>query len=205
MRKIQNSAGDANQPIENQISTHSQERKTKDHDTSSPAAKELELSFLGSFAEFIKQQLSLLSNKNKGKTIAQENNKIFTYLSLFRKTLHTITQTDQSYNSEFIRNMSKLWDQIVTEHSYLKSMNKKNIPCFDKITFLIKNINSFPEKAEHSLGYYLTEYVGEKWLPFPFMHCMQMLYEEHQTNKSSSHLQKYLSILDGIFASLDVK
>jgi hypothetical protein len=43
---------------------------------------------------------------------------------------------------------------------------------------MIEAINHYPEKGDHSLGYYLSSSTGENWIPFPFMEILRNLHEK---------------------------
>ena len=57
-----------------------------------------------------------------------------------------------------------------------------------KIRTFIKELQHYPEHHEHSLGYYLTEYAGQKWLPFPYMEMIRNLHMYHKKNPENSLL-----------------
>ncbi len=205
MRKIQNRLEGFEKPIETAILPQAQEHKAEQDKPTPEQLKQLTLPFLGSIAEFLKKQLDLLSSKKRKKIGSSEKRKILENLSAFRKLLNTLTQIDQSYNPEFIQKMSELWSDIIVDYYYLKSLDKKNVIDLAKMDSLIRQINSFPKEEEHSLGYYLAEYVGKKWLPFPFIQCMQLLHEEHQKTPAKSHLQEFMSLLNEIISAPESK
>ena len=62
-----------------------------------------------------------------------------------------------------------------------------------------------PQEEEYSLGYYLTKYVGNESLPFPFMDILHQLHQEHQENQEISRLNEWMAMLDTMISSLDVQ
>ena len=200
MRKIDSSV-DKFEPS-NRPHVHPQDQK-KHHEEEAdtePSKKTLLLA-LGSVIALFKKELSTLSSKPKAKPRTSEKRKILENLALFGRMLDRISKSDQSYNPDFIRKMSKCWHSVIQDYYYLQSLDAKDFFKPGDMDRLIEKMNSYPENQEHSFGYYLTEYVGEKWLPFPFMECLQKIYEEHQANPNKSFLQSLIVQIHQILAS----
>ena len=66
----------------------------------------------------------------------------------------------------------------------------------------IESVQKYPENDEHSLGYYLTEYAGSDWLPFPFMEILQNLHFSHQTDPHNSYLSQWVKTLKEIISKI---
>ena len=66
---------------------------------------------------------------------------------------------------------------------------------------LIEEMRLYPLGADHTLGYYLSEYVGQEWLPFPFIDILSTLHKEYQEN-ASSILGGWISLLDALVSSM---
>ena len=203
MRKIDSSIDKFDSS--NQPHIHPQDQKKSQGEGEMEPSKKTLLLALGSVIALFKKELLSLSNKPKARPKTSEKRKILEHLVLFRRMLDRITKTDQSYNPEFIRKMSKMWHSIIQEYYFLQTLGAKDSFKSSKMDELIDKMNSYPEKEEHSFGYYLTEYVGEKWLPFPFMECLQKIYEDHQASPSGSYLQSLIDLLNEILASPESK
>ena len=120
-------------------------------------------------------------------------------LSPLKKELQTIKASfealkvkDLSQDTNFLNYLAFTWLKFFKDFDFYPIKEKE-------ITTLIKNfineINSFPKENEFSLGYYLSEFAGYKWIPFPYMEILQNLHFEYQKNKENSQLEKWVNIL----------
>jgi hypothetical protein len=119
--------------------------------------------------------------------------------------LQILSNEDQSHNPEFTQHFSELWHNLLDDSAVGHTDTKKIPPEILKITSFIEKVCHFPPSEDHSLGYYLTKYVGNQWLPFPFMDILHQLHQEFQENPESSHLQAWITHLNDTIASLDTK
>ena len=120
-------------------------------------------------------------------------------LSPLKKELQTIKASfealkvkDLSQDPNFLNYLAFTWLKFFKDFDFYPIKEKE-------ITTLIKNfineINSFPKENEFSLGYYLSEFAGYKWIPFPYMEILQNLHFEYQKNKENSQLEKWVNLL----------
>ncbi|HSX26552.1 MAG TPA: hypothetical protein VLE89_06060 [Chlamydiales bacterium] len=110
------------------------------------------------------------------------------HLLLLKKALELLKTEDRSQDIPFLNHLSDLWS-LLLEDSF---QFRKQTPISLKFKSLIKSIQGFPQSQEHTLGYYLIEHAGQKWLPFPFMEIVQKLHSEHQKNPTSSTLESWI-------------
>lgn len=115
-------------------------------------------------------------------TSAQEE--VLNHLALFKAALETLKTEDRSQDSLFLNKLTELWHQLL-EDSY---SFRRHTVLATKIRTFIKELQHYPEHQEHSLGYYLTEYAGQKWLPFPYMDMIRHLHMSHKKNQENSLL-----------------
>jgi hypothetical protein len=175
-----------------------------------PYAKDLksEISKSALFATltfFCKKFLNLFSQRGKSSSLFFDIQQILENLYAFRKMLQILANEDQSHNPEFTLQLSELWHNLLDDCNIVTSF-EKNIPEFSsKIKLIIKKINDFPSTEDHQLGYYLTEYAGKEWLPFPFMDILLQLHQEYQKNLQMSELASWISVLNEAIFALDVK
>ncbi len=106
-------------------------------------------------------------------------------LACFQKMKREETYEDSS----LLQNFSFLWRQFLEDVPYFK----KFPILYEKLTSFIEQVHLFPKEEEHPLGYYLSEYTGEKWLPFPFIALLQKLHQEYVKNPEGSHLENWSS------------
>lgn len=118
-------------------------------------------------------------------------------LKKLRDDFEKLKKIDFSQNPPFLNSLSLTW------HDFLK--NYKNLyanstsPMHQKIEKLIHSISSYPETAENNMGYYLSEYAGETWLPFPYMDILQKL---HQEQGDDSHLNQWIDLINDIISDI---
>jgi len=97
--------------------------------------------------------------------------KIIDALRNFLETLHQIKEEDLSSDWRYCEKLSKSWQDVCssTEEATLPSGG---------LSEMLEAINHYPEKGDHSLGYYLSLSTGENWIPFPFMEILRNLHEK---------------------------
>lgn len=108
-------------------------------------------------------------------------------LHTFCKHLQLLMEHNLSQDVKFVANLSYLWHGIlhhINECDLLMQPPKH----VQSLKTVMKQIFQFPKKSDHSFGYYLNEYAGEKWLPFPFMDLLNQLHEEALLKKERSTL-----------------
>lgn len=122
----------------------------------------------------------------KGLSAAMEK-RVRDNLLRLKKSFQLIKSEDLSQDSAFIANLSQIWRTLLEDALQFKRGSIFSM----KLKGFIKNIDSYPPQQLHTFSYYLTEYAGQKWLPFPFMEMVQKLHAQHQKNPSSSDLEQW--------------
>ncbi len=122
----------------------------------------------------------------------------------FSSKFEVLMEHNESQNYQFVQSMSDLWHQIIQyiNDADLLMQPPKHV---DPLKSVMKQIFQFPHKADHSFGYYLSEYAGTKWLPFPFMDLMNKLHEDAIMHGSKSILADWSRSLNLILESLSPK
>lgn len=113
-----------------------------------------------------------------------------------------LSTEDLSHQLEFIQKLSLLWHKIIEDCNPISVSLSKDSDFLKKTATFIQIINCFPVNEDHSLGYYLQEHVGEKWVPFPFMKLLQGLHEEYQKVQNKSSLADWIKTLSLIIDEL---
>lgn len=108
-----------------------------------------------------------------------------------------LKQEDRSQDVEFLNALSKTWNQLIDNSSHIK-----NEGALLKFKLLVKKIFHYPENQTHTFGYYLTEYAGQKWVPFPYMELVQKIHSEHEKNPESSALGDWALLSEEILKAL---
>lgn len=113
-------------------------------------------------------------------------------LLLLKAALETMMQEDRSQDSQFLKQISGLWLQLLEESL---SLNSKPLKRF------IKDVENHPDDEEHTFGYYLEEFAGQTWLPFPYMELIHNLHHHHELDPSSSLLTRWTRMIEEILNS----
>ena len=111
----------------------------------------------------------------------------------------TLQQEDRSQDVDFLNELSKAWNQALEESSSF------NEAAALKFKILTKQILSYPENHLHTFGYYLTEYAGQKWVPFPYMELVQKIHYEHEHNAHASALTEWVLLTEETIELLNDK
>ncbi len=135
-------------------------------------------------AKFLKQ---VEDHQEELKFLSQSESILY-HLKQFKITIDQLKEEDLSQELSFALRLSKSWNAI-TDYIILMPKSKKNHSFFLEGSLLIESINLYPQEEEHTLGFYLSHYAGQDWLPFPFMKMIQQLHEEQASNPASSHLE----------------
>jgi hypothetical protein len=147
---------------------------------------------------FFKKILSTFSSKEKEQAFVFDLEQLLHNIMAFRQHLVILSQEDQSHNPDFTQQLSDLWHSILDDCNSL-SLSPDLSEIILKVKFFISQVQNFPPGADHTLGYYFTEYAGKDWIPFPFMELLQQLHEEYRASPVISVLNNWLLLLDEIF------
>ncbi len=118
-------------------------------------------------------------------------------LKNLKKAFDILKREDRSQDVAFLGELSQVWTQALEDSLHFRHEEAELI-----FKMLVKKISHYPENLPHTLGYYLTEYAGQKWVPFPYMELIQKLHREHELNPNSSILTEWVLILEDLIASL---
>ena len=157
------------------------------------------LSALGAYFLYLLQKFLELFQEVTEKGLSSANEKeLRKTLLIFKESLEIMKREDRSQDGPFLNQFANQWHQLLEDAlKFQKSTLFSN-----NYTSLIKEIETYPEKTEHSLGYYLMEHAGREWLPFPFMELVQKIHTDHQKNPLDSPLSRWTAQIDSLLASL---
>ena len=85
-------------------------------------------------------------------------------LKKFFVSLKELASADLSHDTDFLLKLSHHWNQFLEYFSlwtFSGSEEESRLQAF------FSAINDYPRGERYSLGYYLSEAAGEKWIPFP--------------------------------------
>lgn len=108
-----------------------------------------------------------------------------------KQAFDVLKKEDRSEDVQFLKDLSLTWQMILEASLSFDSPILKT---------LLKKIQNYPEWQEHTFGYYLIEYAGQKWIPFPYMELIEKLHEEHMKNPSGSALSEWTALIDELLS-----
>jgi hypothetical protein len=171
------------------------DRKERESFTSLKSATHSQI--YAALLSFFKKILSTFSSKEKGQALLFDLKRLIENIITFREQLKILSLEDQSHNPDFTQQLSDLWHRILDDCNSL-SLSPDTSEILTKVKFFISQVQNFPPGADHTLGYYFTEYAGKDWIPFPFMELLQQLHEEYGASPVISVLNNWLTLLNDI-------
>lgn len=118
---------------------------------------------------------------------AKEEAEIRENLLLFKAALDILKSEDRGQDAGFLNRLADCWHMMSEDSRRIK----KNSPLAGQFSSFLQSLQEYPPEQEHTLGYYLAEHAGEKWIPFPYMELIHRLHAEHQKAPASSHLENW--------------
>lgn len=119
------------------------------------------------------------------------------HLLALKTSFEVLKKEDRSQDVKFLNDLSNNWIALLEENLHFE-----NDEIDSKFRLLMRKILSYPEQPKHSFGYYLTEYAGQKWVPFPYMELIQKIHREHEKNPTGSALTEWNLLLSRIISLL---
>jgi hypothetical protein len=153
--------------------------------------------FLFFFLVWIKKILDLFATQ---KNIPYESSmpELRDHLLFLKSALELLMERDYSQESSFLQELAKLWHQLLKDAAELN----KNSPPYTHLRALIRELQHYPGHQEHSLAYYLSEYAGQQWLPFPYIEMIKQLHLQHKNAPKTSMLTKWRESLEELISSI---
>ena len=152
--------------------------------------------FFAIFLVFLRYLIQIFNGKNSGQRGKTSLTGLLRGLETFKALLVQMQRVDQSENSMFCAALSIAWVDLFQETQVLSHIKEKQRIDLKGLVSLIDDINYFPRDKEHQLGYYLSRYAGNRWLPFPFREILRDLHLDHQTNGEKSILSQWIQTID---------
>ncbi|MCB1109133.1 MAG: hypothetical protein KDK44_05690 [Chlamydiia bacterium] len=137
----------------------------------------------GSLVLFFKKMFTtaLFSRTNRG---SKSEIEVAQAIRTIKDLLTALKTCDQTDNPHYAQHLSDAW------HTLLGAPPKTPVEPF------IQLANTYPSGEAHSLGFYLTHYAGDHWLPFPFLEILKKLHQGYVLRKSHSELSHMLALID---------
>ncbi|MBM3200965.1 MAG: hypothetical protein FJZ56_00985 [Chlamydiae bacterium] len=141
--------------------------------------------FLDLIKDFLKNILKDKENKKDSSKNPKPN-----ALNKIRTLFIQLSKENLSQSSTFAKELSSCWVELLSSNE-------------TKIKDFCKKLHSYPKDADHSLGYYLSNYTGHDWLPFPFIEILKALYEDAIVQGEKSTLSQWISTLSEFIDTMD--
>ena len=165
-----------------------QKQKPDKEGSEPPATPPHEHSWLGGYLILVFQRMLEFFSKKQRPVIASDAfQAIKEHLLAFRQILEQLKENDCSQDVPYLRSLSDQWLLLIEDNFTFKRGSAFAI----SFRTLFREVQDYPKGQQHTLGYYITEYPGADWLPFPFMELIQGLHREYQQNPRESHLAKW--------------
>jgi hypothetical protein len=119
-------------------------------------------------------------------------------LFFLKTAFDTLKKEDRNQDVPFLNQMSEIWHHILEDNLRVQRSDPFWIPYQN----FLEDIQSYPPDEEHSFAYYLTEYTGQQWLPFPYMDLIHKIHLDYQNDPKSSALERWTRQIDELRAIL---
>lgn len=149
---------------------------------------------------FLKKMSSVFTFKGQSTLSLLEALPLLPSLATLYQLFKTLSIEDVSHQPKFIEALSESWNQLIDAHRHSPQSKTHS-----KLLFFIGQVQNYPLGVDHTLGYYLKEYAGKDWTPFPFMELLEVLHEEFKRSKTHSVLNDWLTLLEEILEIFDEK
>lgn len=186
--------------IDNPVGGHSKDpyeryrvaREAQEREEHSPEPPNKKPHLAARLLALIKKTLeSLLKMTHRGENGEQEiplQENLFNLKSAF----NVLKREDRHQDVPFLNQLSDTWHRLLEQ----SLRYRRGDPIYAPLQDFLFDIQNYPPSVEHSFAYYLTEYTGQQWLPFPYMDLIQKIHLDHQTNPKESALQRWTTQLD---------
>lgn len=172
-----------------------------------PVHKEEEIqkttsSFLNQFANQLKDTIGLATKAKERRMLLLQKDGIKQDLHALRRMFSFLVEIDESYNPEFILQISVIWNHVIDNYSFVKIVDINKSINVELLQALIQSLETYPPNSDFSLAYYMMHFPGKRWHPFPLMEIFKHLHEEAKTDLETSQLKAWISMLDAIIQTV---
>lgn len=145
----------------------------------------------------LKNAVDALLNFGKKRVVAEKASPQ-EHLFLLKTALDTLKKEDRSQDVLFLNQLSDVWHRVLEDSlGFLRSD-----PYYEPFKLFLDELQNYPPGDEHSFAYYLTEYTGQAWLPFPYMDLIHHLHNDYQNHPKESALERWTKKIEELRALL---
>ncbi|NGX50874.1 MAG: hypothetical protein K1060chlam2_00725 [Chlamydiae bacterium] len=140
--------------------------------------------------------LFLRSEGESEESLSQDD--LLTSVQTLKQLIQSLKEVDQSGSVRFCQQLSDLWHALYQELQSISHSRRRSYVNIEKLIALLTDMEHFPPNEDHKLGFYLENYAGEKWLPFPFREILKALHSDHRVNQEYSTLNSWSELITEI-------
>lgn len=109
---------------------------------------------------------------------------LYKALETLKTLFHNLMLVDVSPDYLFAEALSNNWRILIEAIKWRKTP--------PHLAAFLSHLKNYPPGVEHSLGYYLSNYAGKKWIPFPLIDMLSALHQNALLEKSHSILNVWI-------------
>ncbi len=154
--------------------------------------KEKEPATYGAFLGFLKKLTGFLGREKGASPEVISEDPLTNDVRNLKNLFQILMDSNQSDSGKFCGELSKAWHQLLQGVQVLERTRRRAFVNPEKLKTLLGEIDNYPPNEEHKLGFYLSKYAGEEWLPLPFRQILKHLFTDHRLNGENSVLSKWV-------------
>lgn len=171
-----------------EVKQPTEERRRKKPLSLKPVSKKLFV-----YLAFLKILSNFLNPFTKKTPRSLDGTPLHKEILTIKNSLQSLKEKNLCQDPQFLNYFAYIWMKFLKDYDYYVLKNEKATELIKKI---INEVNIYPKNAEFSLGYYISEFAGYQWIPFPYMEMLQKLHLEDKQDPINSHLSHWISIID---------
>ncbi|MCB1084469.1 MAG: hypothetical protein KDK60_00015 [Chlamydiia bacterium] len=153
-------------------------------------------SIYGAFLVVLKKVINLFAREEEGGLEEITDDALTNDLRELKNLLEILMMGDHSDDPSFCKQLTDVWHRILETMRTLTHTKRPPLINTDQLSSLMTDIDHYPPNEDHRLGYYLSHYAGEEWLPLPFREILKGLYSDHRVSERLSVLSNWVELLN---------
>lgn len=147
------------------------------------------------FLMLLRKIFLYFSGSQDSQEITTLSDSLFIHLTQLKNSLYEVSKTN-SPDEKTIYELSTSWKNIITDCYNIEALHTGDFEALSKVKKIIEHIQGFPPNDEHSLGYYLSEYLGGDWLPMPFREILNNLSIDSRMHPEKNFLTNIINKIE---------
>lgn len=155
---------------------------------------------LASLMHVLKKSLDAFFEADANTSLLDNPQQLLDTVLNFKNHLQELVEEDLSHTPRYTQQLSTSWHSLRNDCHFLLAHVSPLPDYVEKTHRFLETLFHYPEEQDHPLGYYLTAFAGEHWIPFPFMDILKKLHEECQTTPQTAMLIQWIMTLSEILS-----